>query len=62
MGVGLKSFVVAEDRTSACLIAQEEASEPMAQLGRHFVDRGEMSRAGRALDLEVIAVVVMELL
>jgi hypothetical protein len=62
VGVAVQLRVVSQSRTKAALIAQENAREAAGQFIRHLVDRQEVARAGRTLDLEIIAVVVVKLL
>ena len=56
MGIGLKFFVVAENRAPAVGTAQEELDHAAAQFVRDLVEREHDAGAGRALDLEPVAV------
>src|SRR5690349_3167916 len=62
MRVVLQARILREHRAMPVLVLEEDARQPCAELFGHIVDRDEVARADRALDLEVIAVIVMELL
>src|SRR5262249_43420242 len=53
---------ISHERAAAALVAEEEIAQPRSELARDLVN-GEMStRARRALDHEIVSVVVVELL
>ena len=60
MRVGLKYRVVAENRSLALLIAQEQPDQPPAQMVSHLLQRQLLAGADRALDLEVRSIVTVE--
>src|SRR5438309_1851700 len=62
MQVAVQLVVVGQDRPPAMLIPQEDAGQPAGQLVSDLVDRQELAGAGRTLDLEIVAVVMVELL
>jgi len=62
MGVAVQLRVVGVDRPPALIVFPKNAGQPPREFVRHLFDRDEAPRARRALDLEVIAVVVVELL
>src|SRR5678815_54646 len=62
MRVVLQSRILREHRAAAVFVLEKDSRQARAELLGHVVDRDEPARADRALDLEVIAVVVMELL
>src|SRR5438067_301037 len=60
--IALQERIAPEHRTASTPIAYEDARQSASQLRRHLVDRQVATRAGGALDSEVVAVVVVELL
>src|SRR5947209_10257780 len=60
--VALELLRVAEDRPAAVLAAQEDPREAPRELGRHLPEVQLCAGAGRALDLQAVAVEVLELL
>ena len=48
-------------RPLAVLVARERGDQPLADLDRHLAQVHHLARAGRALDLEVVAVVAVQL-
>src|SRR4029077_5376521 len=62
MWVVLHFFAVVEDRASGGLILEENACEASGELVRDLTAGQIFSRAGRALDREIVPIVLMELL
>src|SRR5882724_7650741 len=60
--IRLELRILAQYGTVAGRILQEQPRQPARQLGGHLLEAHEIAGAGRAFDLEVIAVVVVELL
>src|SRR5947209_8140544 len=60
--IALQLRVVAEDCPPTLLVAQEQPTQSTRQLLRHLFNGDEVAGTARAFDLEVVAVVVMELL
>ena len=60
MGIGLKFFIIAENRTSPVGTAQEDLEQSAAQFVRDLVQRQHNPGAGRTLDLQIVAVEQIE--
>src|SRR6516165_5839496 len=60
--IALQLRVVAEDCPPTLLVAQEQPTQSTRQLLRHLFNGDEVAGTAWAFDLEVVAVVVMELL
>ena len=62
MRIRLDFLAVVEYRSFAILVAEKDAAEPVRDLVGDVVDREKYSRAGRALDLEIVAIIMVKLL
>ena len=60
VGIGLKLLRATVDGTTAVCVTQKDAREARAQLAAHLEEIHQPSRAHRALDLEIVAVVQVE--
>jgi len=57
VGIALKLFGAAENRPPPVFVAQENADQAISDFVRYFEQVHQDSRAGRALDFEVVAVI-----
>src|SRR5207253_1849222 len=62
VGVSLLQLVLPEGGAAAIAARQEEADQPLREVVLDLTQRVHMPRAGRVLDGEVVAVVVIEAL
>ena len=62
MGIASSRLMMLEDRTAPGFILQENARQAASQFVRDFANGQVSRRAGRTLDLEIVAVILVELL
>src|SRR5437773_283836 len=58
--IALKPIVVSVHRPRAGRILQEDVRKPPRQFRRDFTERQQLARSGRALYLEVVAIITMK--